>query len=290
MLRIINLMQFTKVISANTITESAQQTLFGSNTAKDAEIINTQFTPDQSNWYKMNEMTLAVSSVEDHSPDGVKWATNWPKWDGKVISVKGMTNSQVQSSLCTGGIIKGSRELYYEKPFRNAKAPTKGEVDDLHIRTINHLRKMVGIDQLAPISFDRCLCSIAYWSQILYSTSYWTKLYPTAKTDFCYSGGHCDFVPSILDQNLTFHGEKNSKICNSYMSATEGIGSTNADIPWSLKLHRTICQFLGEGTSGHAGPLFRREKLCPSFYYTGSGKLVTVRIKSGGKLYTNLPI
>ena len=248
-----------------------------------------QFTPDQSDWTKMNEMTLAVSSVVDHSPDGVKWVTSWPKWDGKIINLKGMSGTQVQNAICEKGIVRGTRELYYEKPFANPKAPTKAEVDDLHIRTINHLRRMVGIDKLVPITFDRCLCSIALWSHQIYATTIWAKNYPNAKRDFCYVFGHCDFVPNPQDQTLTFNGQRNSQICTHQMSLSEGIASTNADLPWSLKFHRLICAYLAEGTTGHAGPLFRREKLCPNFYFDGNGKGVTVRLKAGGNLHSTLP-
>ena len=245
-----------------------------------------QFTPDQSDWDGMNAKTALVSSVVDHSPDGVTWVKSWPAWDGKVLNLTGMANIDIQNSICTGGIIKGTKAVYYERPFADAKKPTKAEVDDLHIRTIRHLRKMVGIDKIVPIEFDRCLCSIALWSEQLNSTpSLWKDKYPNAT---CFAAGHCDFVPNAVDQVLTFGGEKNTQVCNSYMSSAEGIGSTNADIPWSLKFHRTVCQFLGEGTSGHPGPLFRRTKLCPNFYWAGATNGATIRIKSGGSLFTKL--
>ena len=236
----------------------------------------------------MNAKTLNVTSNLDHSPDGVKWVTSWPTWNGVPYNLTGMTNSQVQSSLCVSGILRGTRELYYEKPFSNPKAPTKAEVDDLHIRTIRHLRRMVGIDNVVSIGFDRCLCSIALWSQQLYSTTTWDTLYPTAKTSFCYTGGHCDFAPDAKDQNLTFNGVKDPQVCNTGMTSAEGIGGTNADLPWSLKFHRPICQFLSEGTVGHAGPLFRRTLLCPNFYYSGTGTGASVRIKAGGSLFSKL--
>lgn len=73
------------------------------------------------------------------------------------------------------------------------------------------------------------------------------------------------------------------------MPGTEGIGSTNADIPWSLKFHRPLCQFLAEGTTGHAGPIFRREKLCPSFFFSGVGNSAEMRWKAGGALHEELP-
>jgi hypothetical protein len=38
-----------------------------------------QYTPNQSDWNKMNELSLAVSSVTDHTPDGVGWA-NYVEW------------------------------------------------------------------------------------------------------------------------------------------------------------------------------------------------------------------
>ena len=246
-----------------------------------------QFTPDQAEWSAMNSLALAVSTVEDHSPDGTKWA-NFPPWNGTVFNLTGMTESQVQSNLCVGGILRGTKELYYEKPFADARAPTKAEVDDLHIRTIRHLRRMVGVDSVVPITFDRCLCSIALWSQELQATTNWDTKYPNAKTTNCFTGGHCNFTPDAADQALTFNGDKHNQTCTTAMSGAEGIGGSNANIPWSLKFHRTICQFLAEGTVGHAGPLFRREKLCPNFYYSGSGNGVTVRIKAGGKLYSKL--
>ena len=144
-----------------------------SNTSDTSPVSSVQFTPDQADWDGMNTATAKVSSVIDHSPDGVKWAVNWPKWDGKIINLKGLTGKQVQSAICENGIVRGTRELYYEKPFADPKVPTMAEINDLHIRTIQHIRKMVGIDKIVPISFDRCLCSIALWSAQLHSTSIW---------------------------------------------------------------------------------------------------------------------
>ena len=250
-----------------------------------------QFTPDQADWDGMNAATANVPSVIDHSPDGVTWAVNyWPSWDGTIINLKGLTGKQVQSAICERGIIRGTRELYYEKPFADPKAPTKAEVDDLHIRTIRHIRKMVGIDQLVPVSFDRCLCSIALWSAQLHATSIWDSKYPGAKKTNCINGGpHCNFVPNPKDQTHTFDGVTNNQTCTTSMPEAEGVGGTNADIPWSLKFHRSICQFLAEGTVGHAGPIFRREKLCPSFFFSGVGNSAEMRLKSGGNFHNVLP-
>ena len=247
-----------------------------------------QYTPDQSDWDLMNAKTLNVSTVDDHSPDGVRWVTSWPTWNGSIFNLTGMSNAQVQSNLCVGGIVRGTRALYYEKPFANPKAPTKAEVDDLHIRTIRHLRRMVGIDSIVSVTFDRCLCSIALWSQQVYATTIWDEKYPTAKNTSCFIGGHCDFAPNATDQVQTFDGKRHNITCTTGMTSAEGIGSTNADLPWSLKFHRTICQFLSEGTTGHPGPLFRRTKICPIFYYGGSGNGATIRIKSGGNVFNTL--
>ena len=248
-----------------------------------------QYTPDQADWDWMNQAIANVPSVIDHSPDGNKLVKSWPSWNGTIINLKGLTGKQVQSAICERGIIRGTRELYYEKPFADPKAPTKAEVDDLHIRTIRHIRKMVGIDQLVPVSFDRCLCSIALWSAQLHSTSIWDAKYPDAKKTNCFTGPLCDFAPNLEDQTHTFNGVRNNQTCTTAMTRSEGFGGTNADIPWSFKFHRPICQFLSAGTTSIAGPIFRRELLCPNFFISEIEISVDMRLKAGGKLHDVLP-
>jgi hypothetical protein len=131
-----------------------------------------QYTSDLADWTKMNEVALA--SNEDHSPDGVGWATYVP-WDGIPRSFESFSSKkEFFEWICPGAIPRGIREVYYIDPvFTDPKNPTKAEVDHWHRRfvfvilidrTIRQLRRLVGIsEQEKPIKMDLCLSAIALW-------------------------------------------------------------------------------------------------------------------------------
>lgn len=243
-----------------------------------------QFTPDQSNWAAMDTLVFAVKNVTDHSPNGTQWVSSWPTWDyKKPVNVTKMTGLQIQRTLCTGGIVRGIRQVYDQKPFKNPRYPTKAEVDDYNLRTIFHLRRMIGIPKkLAIVNSTRCTASKALWSQELLSTNYWDSKYPVEKANSVYVSPHCNFVPSVAsDQTFTFGGVRDYTVCTKGTPA-EGVATTNADIPWSLKYSRIICQFIKDA---HGGPLFGRQYVHANFFYPGYGKDVVVRVKGEGKLF-----
>jgi hypothetical protein len=100
-----------------------------------------QYTSDLADWTKMNKMALAVSSVTDHTPDGVLWAVNgYTKWDGvpKTFVDDFSSNKQdFHEWICPGAIPRGIREVYYMDPvFTDPKNPTKAEVDHWHRRFV----------------------------------------------------------------------------------------------------------------------------------------------------------
>ena len=137
---------------------------------------------------------------------------------------------------------------------------------------------------MAPVGSTRCTASLALWTQQWWSTDIWTPKYPKeAATCKAKSSGHCNFAPNATDKKLTLREVGNSQ-CYPGMPS-EGLGSTNANIPWALKYSRIICTFLADA---HAGPIFRRKYVHPNFYYSGSNKTVQVRVKGEGPLFSDL--
>jgi len=87
----------------------------------------------------MNSLALAVSSVNDHTPDGVEWA-QYTEWDEVPRSFESFSNEQDQKKaffdwICPSSIPRGIREVYYLDPvFTDPLNPTKAEVDHWHRR------------------------------------------------------------------------------------------------------------------------------------------------------------
>ena len=243
----------------------------------------TQTTPDQANWAAMN--TLVLSKVPGHTPQNTTWIYDWPKWNQQVTNITQMTGAQVQATICYGGtgIVFGLKEVYEEKPFTNHQNPPREEVDDYHLRIIRHVRKMVGIT--TPVSGDRCLANVAYWSQQLVSSTYWDSKYPTQKTKCLNNYGyHCNFAPATLleqQQSATQKGIKSTVLCKAGPFA-ESIATTNADIPWSVKFSKILCQFMKDS---HGGPILARQYVHTNFWQNGAK--VSGRLKGSGTLTQN---
>ena len=241
-----------------------------------------QYTPDQSVWVAMDKLVLA--KLADHSPNATTWVTTWPTWNGKVTNITQMSGAQVQSTVCSSGIVRGIRAVYDAKPFKNPKYPTKAEVDDYNIRTIAHIRRMVGITaSMAPVSSTRCTAALGHWTQALYSNTTWDALYPKEKSACLYNPAapHCNFAPNATHQTLTYGGARDYTTCYKGIPA-EGIAATNADIPWSLRYSRILCQFM---VDAHSGPILGRQYVHANFFYPGSGTKVTARVKSEGNKF-----
>jgi hypothetical protein len=85
----------------------------------------------------MNSLSLGVSSVTDHTPDGVLWA-NYVAWDGVPRPFSSFPDKAAFFNwICPNAIPRGIREAYYADPiFTDPLNPTKAEVDHWHRRYV----------------------------------------------------------------------------------------------------------------------------------------------------------
>jgi hypothetical protein len=125
--------QVTDLVHINETSTVEESTSTGTTSATSAtsspsDII--QYTPDLADWTKMNEKALGVSSVTDHTPDGVRWAT-YVEWDGEPRTFESFSSkNEFFEWICHGAIPRGIREVYYKDPvFTDPMNPTKAEVD-----------------------------------------------------------------------------------------------------------------------------------------------------------------
>jgi hypothetical protein len=160
-------------------------------------------------------------------------------------------------------------------------------------RTIRQLRRLVGIsEQEKPIKMDLCLSAIALWFKSHFLSlrgdeyKFTTKWGDNSAT--CGRNSHCghSFYPPTKEEQAPYfpagYFDTNS-LCVKRGGGSEGIGSTNADIPWSIKMARTPCSFIArEGITGHPGPFFGRTIGAINIWYSGEGRGATVRGKWRG--------
>lgn len=240
--------------------------------------------------------TLTKTGVTNHGPEpgwvGTGW-TGWD-WDGIPIDITNKTPSQICSLLFKNGyLMKGLRQQYNNiKPFANPASPTIAEIDQWNLKTIQHLRNLVG--NTTPLTGDPKLYLETQWSHDRYWTTIWDIRYPgTDGTAFgpCRPGddpnAHCgaSFFPSSNDQAKYLPQYSISPFTRS--SQAEGIGNVNTDLPWALKLTSRISNWVcTEGTTGHAGPFFTRTKVGMSFFLAGTqttpATTTSLRIKWAG--------
>lgn len=220
--------------------------------------------------------------VQNQGPEPDWFGTNWDNGFGEYdysnpIDITGLTPSQICPLLFKNGYaMKGLRQLYYEKmPFADETAPTVAEIDAWNIEVILHLRRLVGNN--VPLEGDPRLYLESRWADERRSTRYWDAAYPGTDGSAygpcaINSGGnqHCGatFVPSFEDQTPYLTPQyPGLEPFNFISGGAEGIGSTNTDLPWAIKIVRQIGQWIcTEGTGGHAGPFFTRTKVGISFW------------------------
>jgi hypothetical protein len=167
--------------------------------------------------------------------------------------------------------------------FTDPLNPTKAEVDHWHRRTIRQFRRLVGLsEQDMPIMMDHCLSARALWGQEYKFTPKWGDNSAT-----CSGNSHCgaSFTPATQAEQEPYfpagYFDTNS-LCVNNGGGSEGIGSTNANIPWSIKMARTPCSFIAaEGITGHPGPFFGRTIGAVNVWHDG-GSSATIRGKWRG--------
>jgi hypothetical protein len=100
----------------------------------------------------------------------------------------------------------------------------------------------------------------------------------------CKVQAHCGagFTPDTEAEQAPYFPDgyfETNPLCVNNGGGTEGIGSTNADIPWAIKVARTQCNFIAaEGITGHPGPFFSRKVAAVSVWIV-KGKNAAVRLK-----------
>lgn len=204
-----------------------------------------------------------------HDPDGIVWLqpAHWEeaKWDGvPYTDYENMSRGALCKAIFpNSNTMRGLREHFYAvQPFKDNQNPTVAEIDAWNIEVVRHFRRLLGIT--IPIEPDRCLFLRAQWATERKATDVWDAKYPgTFSTAYgpCGEGSipHCGaaFAPNEEDQVPYGAGE----YCPHKGGGTEGIGGTNQDIPWSIKLGRVIAMFLClEGIRGHTGPFLTRQR------------------------------
>jgi len=269
-----------------------------------------QFTPDQADWSSFESKIAALPSITGHDPNGVGWiqASAWEaaRWDGVPYDPSQMSKFELESAICPGGgdTIRGIREVFYQhNPFADNTNPTKAEVDEWHRIAINHVRALVGYTQPErQVQKDHCMFARSLWAQQRQWTRQWDEEYP-GQDDTAYGpcpgqdgaqlNAHCgaSFIPSAEQGEFL---PESHPTCPPCQGCTEGqFSGAKADIPWSIKWSRVICDLLGgEGFWGaHTGPFFHREKFGFSFVDENAGfsrSNVVMRGKWTGNLMPNL--
>lgn len=241
-------------------------------------------------------LSQSVESVTNQGPDpgwiGTTWDNGWGEWDGTPIVIDGLTPSQICPLLFKNGYtMKGLRQLYYSiMPFADETRPTIAEIDAWNIEIIRHLRRLVGNN--TPLEGDRRLYLEAHWADERRFTRYWDQRYPGTNCSAygpcalpC-SNQHCGatFVPNFEDQAPYLVQYPGLEPFNFITGGAEGIGAVNTNVPWALKLVQRLSNWVcTEGTGGHAGPCFNREKVGMSFFTalgaTSTASGTTLRMK-----------
>jgi hypothetical protein len=216
-------------------------------------------------------VSQAVASVISQDPYGF-WAGNeatWNSvayWDGVPMDVSGWPTSPTTAQLAAfiypdSNHMRGLHQHFYNiNPFADNTAPTVEEIDQWNVEVIRHLRKLVG--NTTPVGGSRCLFLRAQWNE----EKHWSTIWDSPPYDgwICPHTGpvdpHCGaaFIPNAADQ-LPYLDQMDDVVC-SQKSGAEGMSTINTNIPWSIKLARTIALWIqSEGMTGHAGPYFTRE-------------------------------
>lgn len=185
-------------------------------------------------------------------------------------------------------IMRGIREHFYKiNPFADNTNPTPAEITNWTIETIRHYRNLMGVT--VPVYPDARLHLECRWADERKRTQAWDTDYPDTVTcgqtgdqtcigkssGPCFdsngnpvdtAAGHCgaSFFPDPADREqyisaAPFNSDTYPELTNYNVrrSATEGVMTMDADLPWSIKPAWVIMYYacgLGEGFGTHAGP------------------------------------
>lgn len=215
-----------------------------------------------------DQTQLSQSVVTSQDPDGISWLSpaqwNAATWNGIPLNPCGKTIAEICSFVFpSANTMRGLREHFYAiKPFCDNKNPTVSEIERWNVEVVRHFRALLGINTPVNLSRERMLT--ARWADERKYTTVWDTDYPT-NTCGPSSQAHCGmtFVPSAEHQQPYLNG--GSPVGG--WAGAEGLATTNADLPWSIKLGRVIAQYLcSEGLGGHTGPFIGRTEFGYSFY------------------------
>jgi len=239
---------------------------------------------------------VGVPNVTSHAPAGIGWIPQsaWDSavWDGVPYNVAGKTKAQVCNWVFpTSNTMRGLRQLYETvQPFADPVSPTWQEIDAWNIKVITHFRALFG---LPPIKPTYRLYAEAQWSTERRWSTRWNgypnpSSRPGADGSLVYgpcpnANVHCGatFIPDEYEQ-VHYMLPNNQPTSSVRRSVAEGLGGTNTNIPWSIKLGRVIASFLCiDGLTGHTGPFLRREEMGMVWHELPDGT-TQVRFKWGG--------
>jgi hypothetical protein len=225
----------------------------------------------------------AVASVVSQDPDGIGWISNWgPNWDGVPNCIVGVPTSEQCNWVFpqgSGDVMRGLRQRFYEvNPYADVTNPTVAEIDYWNIEVIRHFRRLIG--NTVPINPDACLFLKAQWSEEHFRSTVWDSV-----SGFTCTGStnpHCGdgFIPPCTDQ-APYLTQYPGLTCCGATAGSGGIGSTNTNIPWSIKLSRIIKGWWCSGDA-HGGPFLSRTKAGMSFWNANGGNSQSVRFKWSG--------
>ena len=244
-----------------------------------------QFSPSftRSNRSQAEEYQLLTNMVADHSPHGVNWLTpedyDAITWDGSTIDVCTATWAERREHFlpASGWVVRGIREVFYEmNPFKDVTSPTPAELDNWHLRVIKHLRDLAGVN--TPIEMDARLWLEARWSSERKWGTSWDVDYPPddpskpgthwGESFFPNAGHRAPYIAAEpYNNNFTEYPELQNY--NSRFSGASGIRAGKmAGIGWALMFAKMMAGWIvGEGCTGHAGPVLYRQKVGMTFLH-----------------------
>lgn len=221
-------------------------------------------------------VSQAVSSVTSQDPDGVGWI-DWTgsEWNGIPIDTTGLSKGEIWARVFpqNANAMLGLREYFYQvNPFQDVTNPTVAEIDNWNLHIVKHFRNILG--STVPVELDEKLFVRARWSDERKYTNVWDDVPGTFDSAFgpCIGGTnqHCGdaFYPPLTDQP-PYLSQYTPTIApfSTTGDGTTGMGTTNANIPWCVKLTRIISAFLSaDGLGAHTGPFLTRTKFGYTFW------------------------
>ena len=222
--------------------------------------------------------------------------STWPVWNATVPFNKNQTmylastsggGTNLRNEICTnvggGYVIKGMYAAF-PAPFRIPTNPTIAELDNYHVQTLRHMRRVMQISKSTTMSPPTNFR--AHWfSQVNYINSGGIC---TGKDGHC-GGGNFTYAVAA---NLSDFNTANPGLCpdkpayctsmtqlSDIHGVSEGVSGSNPNIKLSIQFQNTLCMFLQDGLGSnfvyqaHNGPIGGR----PHFGVSVNSKTVRVR-------------